>query len=48
LGIRAVAGAPIGHRIADAIREVGDGLAGQNPYEPPQGYRPPPGVTVSI
>lgn len=39
---------PFGHRISDAIREIGDGLSGGNAYEPPQGYIPPPGVVVAI
>jgi hypothetical protein len=33
-----------GHRLSDAIRTIGDGLAGGNAYEPDQGYRPPPGA----
>lgn len=34
-----------GGSIKDAIREVGDGLAGGDSYTPPQGYRPPPGAS---
>lgn len=33
-----------GSKITDAIRTIGDGLAGGNQYEPAQGYRPPPGA----
>lgn len=41
-GVRAVG--QFGSGTADAIREIGDGLAGGNAYEPDQGYRPPPGA----
>lgn len=45
-GIRGITA--FGHRPSDAIREIGDGLSGGNAYEPPQGYKPPPGVVVAI
>lgn len=37
-----------GGKPSDAIRIIGDGLAGGNDYEPPQGYHPPPGTHVAI
>ena len=33
-----------GSKATDAIRVIGNGLAGGNSYEPDQGYRPPPGA----